>query len=327
MKKVIFLIAAILVLVTCLTFAEEVRLTTIIPNQTTLRVKKGVVGENYSDLTKPGAVTDTNIPTSSLLVEGNLGIGTTTPQADLHVLPPAANANIVLGGQNDGVFAHNARLKISSDFAGTGIELYSAGYFNSERYGTRMYKADTGNGIGLQIDTHTYSGGWKWVPSVFIGDGADPKFPLLGIFGGTVIGKTYTGFFLPPSNGLLVEGNVGIGTTDPGTYKLSINGTGYINAASWAYGSDMRLKENVSSIQSGLNVIEQLKPVRFDYIKGEKKQVGFIGQDVQQVLPDAVTKGTDGMLGLKTESIIPYLVKAIQEQQKEIQDLKARLKK
>ncbi len=219
MRKSVFLVVAILIFTTGLVWAEEIKLTTIIPNQTTLRVKKGVVGENYSDLTKPGAVTDTNIPTSSLLVEGNLGIGTTTPQAKLHV----SEGQIFLGSQNDGVFAHNARLKISSDFAGTGIELYSAGYFDNEEYGTRIYKADVGNGIGLQIDTHTYSGGWKWVPSVFIGDGVGPKFPLLGIFGGTVIGKTYTGFFLPPSDGLLVEGNVGIGTTNPNG-KLDVNG-------------------------------------------------------------------------------------------------------
>ncbi|MDP2937779.1 MAG: tail fiber domain-containing protein, partial [Candidatus Omnitrophota bacterium] len=121
------------------------------------------------------------------------------------------------------------------------------------------------------------------------------------------------------------SGSVGIGTASPGAYKCYINGTGYLNAAAWVYASDMRLKENVSYIQSGLNVIEHLKPVKFDYINGDKKQVGFIAQEVQEILPDIVTEGTDGMLGMKTDSIIPYLVKAIQEQQKEIEALKAKL--
>jgi hypothetical protein len=120
-------------------------------------------------------------------------------------------------------------------------------------------------------------------------------------------------------------GNVGIGTTNPGVYKLNIAGTGYLNAAAWVYGSDIRLKENISYIQSGLEVIEQLKPVKFDYIKGDKKQTGFIAQEAREVLPDIVTEGPDGMLGMKTESIIPYLVKAMQEQQKEIEALKAKL--
>jgi hypothetical protein len=120
-------------------------------------------------------------------------------------------------------------------------------------------------------------------------------------------------------------GSVGIGTTNPGAYRIYINGAGYLNAAAWVYSSDRRLKENISPIQSGLSIIEQLKPVRFDYIKGDKKQAGFIAQEVEEVLPDIVTKGEDGMLGMKTESIIPYLVKAIQEQQEEINTLKAKL--
>jgi hypothetical protein len=121
-------------------------------------------------------------------------------------------------------------------------------------------------------------------------------------------------------------GNVGIGTASPGTYKIYINGTGYLNTTAWAYSSDRRLKENISFIQSGLSIIEQLKPVKFDYIKGEKKQAGFIAQEVQKVLPDIITKGEDGMLAMKTESIIPYLVKAVQEQQKEIEELKSQVK-
>ncbi|MBU4251861.1 MAG: tail fiber domain-containing protein [Candidatus Omnitrophica bacterium] len=121
------------------------------------------------------------------------------------------------------------------------------------------------------------------------------------------------------------SGKVGIGTTAPGTYKIYINGTGYLQAAAWVYSSDRRLKENISYIQSGLSIIEQLKPVKFDYIKGDKRQTGFIAQEVEEILPDVITKGEDGMLGMKTESIIPYLVKAIQEQQEEINTLKVKL--
>ncbi|MFH1319684.1 MAG: tail fiber domain-containing protein, partial [Bacteroidota bacterium] len=124
---------------------------------------------------------------------------------------------------------------------------------------------------------------------------------------------------------ILDSGNVGIGTTDPGTYKCYINGTGYLNSSAWVYASDIRLKENISYIQSGLNVIEQLKPVKFDYINGEKKQVGFIAQDVQKTLPDIVTEGANGMLGMKTDAIIPYLVKAIKELKQENEALKVRI--
>jgi trimeric autotransporter adhesin len=59
----------------------------------------------------------------------------------------------------------------------------------------------------------------------------------------------------------------------------------------------------------------------------KKKQVGFIAQDVQSILPDIISKGANDMLAIKTDSIIPYLVKAIQEQQEEIENLKQRINK
>ena len=110
------------------------------------------------------------------------------------------------------------------------------------------------------------------------------------------------------------------------SYKFSVDGTGYLNDAAWTYSSDRRLKENITPILSGLDIIGQLKPVRFDYKKGSKKQAGFIAQEVREVLPDIVTENSKGMLGMKTEAIIPYLVKAVQEQQKEIEELKSQLK-
>ncbi len=116
------------------------------------------------------------------------------------------------------------------------------------------------------------------------------------------------------------NGNVGIGTTNPGTYKCYVNGTGYLADTAWTYSSDERLKENVSRIPSGLDVIGELAPVIFDYINGEKQQAGFIAQEVRDVLPDIVTEGPDGMLGMKTNSIIPYLVKAIQDQQGQMEN-------
>jgi hypothetical protein len=59
----------------------------------------------------------------------------------------------------------------------------------------------------------------------------------------------------------------------------------------------------------------QLKPAAFDYISGSKNNLGFIAQDVQEVIPEAVsvTNPETGMLGLKTDFIIPYLVNAIKE--------------
>lgn len=129
------------------------------------------------------------------------------------------------------------------------------------------------------------------------------------------------------TSGVPASSHVGIGITNPGTYTLYVNGTGYLNAAAWVYSSDARLKENIIYMESGLGIIKKLKPVKFDFINGEKKQAGFIAQDVQKVLPEIINEAPDGMLAMKTESIIPYLVMSIQEQQEMINVLKQEIEK
>jgi hypothetical protein len=93
------------------------------------------------------------------------------------------------------------------------------------------------------------------------------------------------------------------------------DGYGFINASAWAYGSDLRIKENISDIKNGLDMVLKMKPKHFDYINGTKDNLGFIAQDVQEIIPQAVSVSNEesGMLALKTDFLVPYLVKAIQE--------------
>ncbi|MDP4009887.1 MAG: tail fiber domain-containing protein, partial [Candidatus Shapirobacteria bacterium] len=123
-------------------------------------------------------------------------------------------------------------------------------------------------------------------------------------------------------------GRIGVNTTAP-SYTMTINGTGYLSSAAWIYGSDRRIKENIQYYSdeniNALDIIGQLKPASFDYITGSKNEDGFIAQDIQSILPNLVTTDNSGMLGLKTTNLIPYLVKAIQEQQVQISDLSADL--
>lgn len=114
------------------------------------------------------------------------------------------------------------------------------------------------------------------------------------------------------------------GLSDITSFWVRSDGTGYLQASAWTYGSDRRMKENIAPVSSGLDKIMKLNPVSFDYINGVKNNLGFIAQDVQPVIPEAisVTDTKTGMLGLKTDFIIPYLVKGMQEQQKEIEQLK-----
>jgi hypothetical protein len=105
------------------------------------------------------------------------------------------------------------------------------------------------------------------------------------------------------------------------------NTTGTVSFAAWTYNSDRRLKENIQYLNgiNAINIISMLKPATFDYINGAKNDAGFIAQDVQKILPHLVTVDPQGMLGLKTTELIPYMIKGMQELEKENAALRQRL--
>ena len=89
--------------------------------------------------------------------------------------------------------------------------------------------------------------------------------------------------------------------------------------------SDARLKTMGISIDDGLTPILQLRPVTYNWLANGLPGVGFIAQEVQSVLPRLVTVGSDPrhLLSLSEDGIIPYLVRAIQQLQAQIDTLRA----
>ena len=146
----------------------------------------------------------------------------------------------------------------------------------------------------------------------------------------------------------LPSGNVGIGSTSPSD-KLYVSGgisaTGDVTSSA----SDERLKENKVPITSAIKKITQLKGITYDWVDNisevvgsewnpDKKRVGLIAQDVQKVLPEVVSlapfdrdmegKSRSGKdyLTVDYASMVPLLIEAIKEQQKQIDKLKSELK-
>lgn len=121
---------------------------------------------------------------------------------------------------------------------------------------------------------------------------------------------------------------VGIGTLDPAGYRLNVNGPMY--AASYA-GSDKRLKKNIAPIQSALNKALKLTGVNFEWRQDEfkernfekGKQIGFIAQDVEKIIPEVVKTDTQGYKAIAYEKLTAVLAEAIKEQQQQIEELKS----
>jgi len=91
--------------------------------------------------------------------------------------------------------------------------------------------------------------------------------------------------------------------------------------------SDIRLKDNVQVLKYGLKDILKLRPVTYNWKKDEINQgiqFGFIAQEVQEVIPEAVKEfGTDiKYLGLEKDAIYAALVNAIKELNDKIDNLK-----
>ena len=158
------------------------------------------------------------------------------------------------------------------------------------------------------------------------------------------------------------NGTVGINVSpslsnSTGSYALQVWGNIRAHAGTFWSWSDERLKENIAPIGSNiLDKIVQLEPVSFKWKKDldgvvdirnndgdrgitriprqsdDETHVGFIGQQVKEVLPqltktDVPAEGTDekDYINVDYTSLIPYLVQSIKELKNQVDELKAQV--
>jgi hypothetical protein len=111
---------------------------------------------------------------------------------------------------------------------------------------------------------------------------------------------------------------------------------GYQSTGGTWTNSDERRKTNIEDLEYGLKEVLQLKPKKFHFKhdtevgNDKQKDMGFIAQEVLPIMPLAVDSGYDGeeqYYSMNYGNMIPTLVKAIQEQQVQIDELKALINK
>jgi hypothetical protein len=126
---------------------------------------------------------------------------------------------------------------------------------------------------------------------------------------------------------LTAGGNILMGTSTDNGERLYVSGairaTGTITA-----NSDINLKKNLLKIENALEKVEQINGYTYEFKKDDtKRHAGVIAQEIQEVLPEIVNKGNDGILGVEYGNISALLIEAIKEQQTQINELKALLNK
>lgn len=109
-----------------------------------------------------------------------------------------------------------------------------------------------------------------------------------------------------------------------GSNNLTFNGTNLICGGTVTANSDRKLKKNIKPISNALEKTLALNGVEFDFTNREESSIGFIAQEVEQVIPQLVFGG-DGENELKSiayQNFVALLVEAIKDQQSQINDLK-----
>jgi len=193
-------------------------------------------------------------------------------------------------------------------------------YFAS--YGRGLYAADI---VGAYGTVSTYGGGKNgWAGYVV-------DFTYRNAFMFTVDGNG--GHYQENGYGWVyffsrTNAGMGIGTsTTSASYRLYVDGGIYATADVVAY-SDIRKKTNIETIENAKDKVLKLRGVYYDRIGEVDKgrQLGVIAQEVNEILPEAVSYASDiDEYGVKYGNIVGLLIEAIKEQQSEIEELKNRL--
>jgi hypothetical protein len=275
------------------------------------------------------AVGDTSL-TERMRIDsaGRVGIGTSSPEANLEIYKNATECRILATGDGVAPFIQAVRYETST----------TAPFFQLHK--SRGSKASpSAVQTGDQVGTVQFSvyGGSNFRPAAIIRAEVENYTSDTNISGRLAFFTNSASTTVTERMRITSGGEVYIaGTTDQGAYNLQCNGTGVWGAGAYVNGSDARIKEDVEPIESGLDVVEKLNPVTYrykeDWSKDQSVQPGFIAQELLTALEGTnyvdgvVTQGgSQGYYSVAYQNLIPILTKAIQELKAELDTVKAEL--
>ncbi len=145
----------------------------------------------------------------------------------------------------------------------------------------------------------------------------------IGIGTGATSGPAFIYFFINE------EGYVGIGTKSPSNIlTITRNSNTDPIANAWTTYSSRRWKTNIKSMEGALDKVKRLRGVTFDWKADGKHDIGLIAEEVGEVVPEVVTyeDNSNDAKSIDYARLVPVLIEAIKEQQKEIDELKRTVK-
>ena len=248
---------------------------------------------------------------------GNVGIGTDTPSNALNVVGSGIIVNI------------------SSTTSGDAISILEADADNSDENDNPLFMliqdGNRLNGLfGLMGTTDKYAGANNnalYIEIKDTGGGADIQF----VTGGTTIGGTDGAARMTINqDGKIFMPNLSAGTETANICGISATGELLMETDDVCTVSSRRFKENITGLTYGLDKVMELNPVFFkykeSYKQGQGRKIGFIAEDMAEVIPEVVSYNEDGSTdSVDYKLLTSLLTKAIQELKQENDLLKSEL--
>lgn len=271
----------------------------------------------------------TTPPTNGLYVADKTGIGTASPAEMLHVM-----GSVVIEGNNQFLDIRN-----TSNNTLSGIRLLKGTGF---RAGLFYYPDE--NIVNLTRDSRFYRLVLDRQNNVVIGDTVGDNNAALTVSSQLNNGRIKFGSFEYVEDG---------GANTMATYSIrpETDNIRDLGTPSFRWDdvyatngviqtSDARLKDNIIPVSYGLQEVLAMQPVQFGWKDApyQEQKIGFLAQDLQKLVPEVV-KSHDWVqdengemilrknkwLGVNYSDLIPVLVKAIQEQQVQIEQQQAQI--
>ena len=246
----------------------------------------------------------------------NVGIGTSSPAQKLQV---SGNSATVVARFNGG----NTGLDITPNDA-TGITDIATSPLGG---GSKAMTFTTYTGSTSAERMRITSGGELLVGAT---SSATPtnvtsKFVSQGDFTGTNFGASISSTAATGVDHYYISFNTATNTQRG--YIYYNNGANQVQLSAT---SDDRLKENIVDFPSELPVLEKVKVRQYAWKETGNINIGFVAQELYDVIPRAVSVGKDNedgtiqrAWGVDNGTLVPYLVKAIQELKAELDETKA----
>lgn len=108
-----------------------------------------------------------------------------------------------------------------------------------------------------------------------------------------------------------------------GTKKAAV----WASDGTWNAVSDISLKKEIKNLSRyGLDAVKSMRPVEFKWKDNDKEDIGFIAQEIKEIIPGAVS-GEEGEMSIGYSKLTVVLVQAIQELNKKVENQETEIKR